>query len=159
LFAARDTIAFLRHGGAEDGNPCAGEIRHAYAFGASQSGRYLRQFLYLGLNEDEAERMVFDGMLVHIAGGKRGGDFNQRFGQPSVSLHPTMSNAFPFNGHGEHRPGHRTQRRPARPGVAPIRPSHGVSRCRRPSRKRPPLALTLFMPREIDTEDTNSTPI
>ena len=40
---------------------------------------------------------MFDGMLVHIAGGKRGGDFNQRFGQPSASLHPTMSNAFPFN--------------------------------------------------------------
>jgi Alpha/beta hydrolase domain len=91
------TVAFLRHGGAEDGNPCAGAIERAYAFGASQSGRFLRQFLYLGLNEDEQERMVFDGLLVHIAGGKRGGDFNQRFGQPSASLHPTMSNAFPFN--------------------------------------------------------------
>ncbi len=96
LLVARDTVAFLRHAGAADGNPCAGDIRHAYAFGASQSGRYLRQFLYLGLNEDEQERIVFDGMLVHIAGGKRGGDFNQRFGQPSASLHPTMSNAFPF---------------------------------------------------------------
>jgi hypothetical protein len=62
----------------------AGDIRHCYAFGASQSGRYLRQFLYLGLNEDEQARMVFDGVLVHIAGGKRGGDFNQRFGQPSA---------------------------------------------------------------------------
>ena len=97
LLAARDTVAFLRHGNAQAGNPCAGDIRHAYAFGASQSGRYLRQFLYLGLNEDEAERIVFDGMLVHIAGGKRGGDFNQRFGQPSASLHPSMSNIFPFN--------------------------------------------------------------
>jgi Alpha/beta hydrolase domain len=97
LLAARDWVAFLRHGGASEGNPCAGDIRHAYAFGASQSGRYLRQFLYLGLNEDETERMVLDGVLVHIAGGKRGGDFNQRFGQPSASLHPSMSNAFPFN--------------------------------------------------------------
>jgi hypothetical protein len=97
LVAARDTVAFLRHGGASQGNPCAGDVQHAYAFGASQSGRYLRQLLYLGLNEDEAERMVFDGVLVHIAGGKRGGDFNQRFGQPSASLHPSMSNAFPFN--------------------------------------------------------------
>jgi len=97
LLAARDTVAFLRYGGAQDGNPCAGDIRHSYAFGASQSGRYLRQFLYLGLNEDEQKRVVFDGVLVHIAGGKRGGDFNQRFGQPSASLHPTMSNAFPFN--------------------------------------------------------------
>jgi hypothetical protein len=97
LLAARDMVAFLRHGRAEDGNPCAGHVRHAYAFGASQSGRYLRQFLYLGLNEDEEERIVFDGVVAHIAGGKRGGDFNQRFGQPSASLHPTMSNAFPFN--------------------------------------------------------------
>jgi hypothetical protein len=96
LLAARDAVAFLRHGSAHDSNPCADDIERAYAFGASQSGRYLRQFLYLGLNEDEAERIVFDGMLVHIAGGKRGGDFNQRFGQPSASLHPTMSNAFPF---------------------------------------------------------------
>jgi len=97
LLAARDLVAFLRHATAKDGNPCAIDIRQAFAFGASQSGRYLRQFLYLGLNEDEQERMVFDGVLVHIAGGKRGGDFNQRFGQPSASLHPTMSNAFPFN--------------------------------------------------------------
>ena len=94
LLAARDCVAFLRHAGAEAGNPCAAAIERAYAFGASQSGRYLRQFLYLGLNEDEAERIVFDGMLVHIAGAKRGGDFNQRFGQPSAS---TNSDSFPFN--------------------------------------------------------------
>ena len=73
LLTARDSIAFLRYGTAQVGNPCAGDIQHAYAFGASQSGRYLRQFLYLGLNEDEQERLVFDGLLVHIAGGKRGG--------------------------------------------------------------------------------------
>ena len=58
-----------RYGGAQDGNPSAGDIRHCYTLGASQSGRYPRQFLYLGLNEDEQERMVFDGVLVHIAGG------------------------------------------------------------------------------------------
>ena len=93
LLAVRDIVSFLRHGSAAD-NPCAGDIQHAYAFGASQSGRFLRQLLYLGLNEDEAERMVFDGVLVHIAGGKRGGDFNMRFGQPSASL---PSDPFPFN--------------------------------------------------------------
>ena len=37
--------------------------------------------------------MVFDGVLVHIAGGKRG-DFNMRFGQPSASL---PSDPFLFN--------------------------------------------------------------
>jgi len=89
----RDLVSFLRHSNGAD-NPCAGDIQHAYAFGASQSGRFLRQLLYLGLNEDEAERMVFDGVLVHIAGGKRGSDFNMRFGQPSASL---PSDPFPFN--------------------------------------------------------------
>jgi hypothetical protein len=96
LLTARDIVAFLRHDTTQRGNPCGGNIERAYAFGASQSGRYLRQFLYLGLNEDEQEHMVFDGLLVHIAGGKRGGDFNQRFGQPSASLQPNMSNLFPF---------------------------------------------------------------
>jgi hypothetical protein len=52
LLTARDTVAFLRHGSAEDGNPCAADIRQAYAFGASQSGRYLRHFLYLGTAGD-----------------------------------------------------------------------------------------------------------
>ena len=96
LLTMRDIVAFLRYGTAPAGNPCAGDVQHAYAFGASQSGRYLRQFLYLGLNEDEQERQVFDGLLVHIAGGKRGGDFNQRFGQPSSTQHPSMSDLFPF---------------------------------------------------------------
>jgi hypothetical protein len=96
LLTARDIVAFLRYGTSQAGNPFAGGVQHAYAFGASQSGRYLRQFLYLGLNEDEQERLVFDGLLVHIAGGKRGGDFNQRIGQPSSTLHPSMSDLFPF---------------------------------------------------------------
>ena len=93
LLAARDIVSFLRYSRSAD-NPCAGDIQHAYAFGASQSGRFLRQLLYLGLNEDETAQIVFDGVLVHIAGGKRGGDFNMRFGQPSASL---PSDPFPFN--------------------------------------------------------------
>ena len=95
LLTARDAAAFLRYGNVDEGNPCASNLQHAYAFGASQSGRYLREFLHLGLNEDEQERTVFDGLLVHIAGGKRGGDFNQRFGQPSSSSR--MSDLFPFH--------------------------------------------------------------
>ena len=93
LLAARDLVSFLRADRSAD-NPCARNIRHAYAFGASQSGRFLRQLLYLGFNEDETAQIVFDGVLVHIAGGKRGGDFNMRFGQPSASL---PSDPFPFN--------------------------------------------------------------
>jgi hypothetical protein len=57
-----------------------------FAYGVSQSGRFLRQFLHEGLNTDEAGRPVFDGVFAHIAGARRG-EFNQRFGQPSLT-HP-----------------------------------------------------------------------
>jgi hypothetical protein len=83
LLAVRDCAAFLRSAGAEAGNPCAGRVAHVYGFGASQSGRFLRHFLYLGLNLDEEGRQVFDGLLVHIAGARRG-EFNHRYAQPSV---------------------------------------------------------------------------
>jgi hypothetical protein len=39
---------------------------------------------------------VFDGYLIHIAGGGRGVDFNQRFGQPSNTLRPRMRETPPF---------------------------------------------------------------
>ena len=59
-------------------------MQYAYSFGRSQSGRFLRHFLYLRLNQDEQDRTVFDGLLPLVAGGGRG-EFNQRFGQPSNS--------------------------------------------------------------------------
>jgi hypothetical protein len=46
-----------------------GAIEHAIGFGTSQSGRFLRTFLYYGFNEDEQGRKVFDGVLSHVAGG------------------------------------------------------------------------------------------
>jgi hypothetical protein len=95
LAATRDMVSFLRYGVAPEGNPCASDIERAYGFGASQSGRFLRQFLYLGLNEDEAGRTVFDGVMPHIAGSGRG-EFNQRFGQPSSIAKQSMGNLFPF---------------------------------------------------------------
>jgi hypothetical protein len=49
------------------------EIRHALAFGVSQSGRLLRHFLYEGFNEDEQGKRVFDGVFDDVGGaGKRG---------------------------------------------------------------------------------------
>jgi hypothetical protein len=41
------------------------------AFGSSQSGRFLRTFLYYGFNSDENGQQVFDGVMAHIAGGAR----------------------------------------------------------------------------------------
>ena len=95
LLAVRDFVSYLRHADAAADNPCAGDLEHAYAFGASQSGRFLRHLLYLGLNQDENGRPVFDGIMAHIAGGRRG-EFNQRFGQPSNLVEQSTSALFPF---------------------------------------------------------------
>ena len=94
LAAVRDFISHLRYSNRPD-NPCAGDIRHTLAFGSSQSGRFLRHMLYLAMNQDEDDRMVFDGIIANIAGGRRG-EFNQRFGQPSNLLEYSTSSLFPF---------------------------------------------------------------
>ncbi len=79
-FAGRATCSFLKHD-QTDANPDAG-IRYAYGWGVSQSGRYLRQFLYEGFNEDDQGRKVFDGVIDEVGGAGRG-SFNYRFGQAS----------------------------------------------------------------------------
>ena len=96
LLAVRDTVSFLRYSTDQVDNPCAGHLQYAYSFGRSQSGRFLRHFLYLGLNEDEQNRAVFDGMIPLVAGGGRG-EFNQRFGQSSNSNKYSTKNLFPFH--------------------------------------------------------------
>jgi hypothetical protein len=83
--AVRDLISFLRsRAGAKqlfrNGEPAA--FTRAYGFGVSQSGRFLRNFLCLGFNVDEAGRKVFDGLMPHVAGGGLG-FFNHRFAQPT----------------------------------------------------------------------------
>lgn len=83
FLAVRDASAWLRWGSAESGNPCAGTLDRAYLYGMSQNGRFIREMLQRGLDEDERGRMVFDGVLSHIAGAQRG-EFNVRFGQPSL---------------------------------------------------------------------------
>ncbi len=96
LLATRDLGAFLKYGTAGEGNPCAGDLEYAYSFGVSQSGRLLRHFLYLGLNQDERDRMVFDGLIPHVAGGKHG-EFNHRFAQPSSQASRSPNNLFPYS--------------------------------------------------------------
>ena len=95
LLALRDTATFLREGSST--NPCFGGFQRTYAFGVSQTGRMLRHFMYLGLNVDEAGQQVFDGILPHVAGGRRG-EFNHRFAQPSAQSVPGFGQLFPFSG-------------------------------------------------------------
>ncbi|MCB1692134.1 MAG: hypothetical protein KDI19_05170, partial [Pseudomonadales bacterium] len=94
LLAVRDAASCIRYGDAASIVP--DEFEHTYAFGVSQTGRFLRQFLYDGLNVDERRRPVFDGMWLHIAGAQRG-DFNFRFAQPTVATVPSLGQRFPFS--------------------------------------------------------------
>ncbi len=87
--AVRDFLSHLKYGA----SPIPG-IHRAYAFGVSQSGRFLRTFLYYGFNRDEAGRQVLDGVMAHVAGGGRG-SFNHRFAQPSRDAHPFMNTFYP----------------------------------------------------------------
>ena len=95
LLTVRDVVACLRSGDLGDQHPCTSPIERAYGFGVSQSGRFLRHFLYLNLNTDEAERQVFDGFLVHVAGARRG-EFDYRFAQPSANTMQSPNTVFPF---------------------------------------------------------------
>jgi alpha/beta hydrolase family protein len=47
------------------------KVPKTIAWGSSQSGRFLRTFLYYGFNSDEKNQQVFDGVMAHIAGGAR----------------------------------------------------------------------------------------
>jgi hypothetical protein len=88
LLAVRDCASFLRYSDSDE-NPLAGRIDRVYGWGMSQTGRMLRHFLYLGLNLDEEGRKAFDGINPHVGGGRRG-EFNHRFGQPSVQSTPSF---------------------------------------------------------------------
>jgi hypothetical protein len=94
MIAMRDTVAFLHHSDAAE-NPAAGRIDTTLGFGISQSGRFLRHFLYTGQNLDESGRQVFDGLLIHVAGARRG-EFNHRYGQPSDQHQPSFGHLMPF---------------------------------------------------------------
>ena len=105
--ATRDLVSFVRYERADDrgtANPLVGEgggIRHAVAFGGSQSGRYLRHFIELGMNKDTRGRRVFEGMFAHTAGA--GKVFaNHTFGEPGRTFtqhedHDYPENWFPFS--------------------------------------------------------------
>jgi hypothetical protein len=73
--------------------PVSGQA--AYIFGASQSGRLLRQFLHDGFNVDERGRQVFALAWPHIAGAGLG-SFNERFAMPGYSSFPATRAPFDY---------------------------------------------------------------
>jgi uncharacterized protein (DUF305 family) len=88
--AIRETASAMRY---RPDFPIVGH--HAIVFGASQSGRFLREFLYTGFNVDERGRRAFDAVWPHIAGAALG-RFNVRF---STTTHgqPFLPTRFPFS--------------------------------------------------------------
>lgn len=101
--ATRDVTSFLRRNGT-DVNPMAAggrsTVQRAIGFGVSQSGRFLRDFLYFGFNEDLAGGLIFDGLMPHVAGGRRIAT-NYRFGLNGRNArHPQdaawQADLFPF---------------------------------------------------------------
>ena len=72
--ATRDLISFLRYN-AGDANPLIDKEmktpRWVIGFGSSQSGRFLKDLIYQGFNQDEAGRIVFDGAIPHISASRR----------------------------------------------------------------------------------------
>src|SRR5438067_289079 len=82
----RDLTSFLRNEDRDDvgnPNPVGRGIRRAYAAGGSQTGGYLRDYIYLGFNEDQMGRKVFDGIIPWIAGTDRV-FINVRFADPNT---------------------------------------------------------------------------
>jgi hypothetical protein len=101
--AVRDLISFLKYEKVDlqgNANPVVGNITTTLATGISQSGRYLRDFLWLGFNTDKQLRTVFDGMLP-LVGGSRKTYTNYRWSKPGdysrqQETHYTPGDQFPF---------------------------------------------------------------
>ncbi len=89
LAAVRDVASWVKHD-----TTALANARFVYGFGSSQSGRFLRTFLYQGFNADVAGRQVFDGVMAHIAGSARL-DVNRRGATPTT-LGGFSATAFPF---------------------------------------------------------------
>ena len=85
--AFRDVQSFFKYEKADDFgtlNPVAGKVRWAIMRGVSQSGNFTRHYIHLGMNQDEAGRIVHEGAWPLIAGRRVAN--NSRWGQPDGVL-------------------------------------------------------------------------
>jgi hypothetical protein len=89
MAAVRDMMSWLKHDPAS-----LAPTRYGVAYGVSQTGRFLRHFLYQDFNVDEQGRPAFDGIFAHTAGAGRG-SFNHRFAQPSRDAQPYSTFFYP----------------------------------------------------------------
>ncbi len=97
MTAVRDAASYLR-----DHQESPAAVKRVLAFGGSQSGRFLRHFLYQGFHLGLDGKRVVDGVFTSVAGAGRG-SFNHRFAQPSRASLPFLTfffptDIFPFSG-------------------------------------------------------------
>ncbi len=96
--AVRDLVTFLC--GSNRMNPLLNEsgecpITHRLAYGSSQCGRFLRDYLYQGFNRSLENKRVFDGVFANVPG-CRVGFFNYRHAQPARAWGFFPNFDFPF---------------------------------------------------------------
>ena len=100
--AVRDVVSFFRYESADEtgkpnplnlgsGGP---PIDFALAYGRSQPGRFLREFLNLGFNENLQGRKVLDGVYASLAGSRRI-HLNSAFAQPGRFVRQHEDHLFP----------------------------------------------------------------
>ncbi len=83
LAAIRDVVSFFKYEEKDQGdfqNALFGNVRYAFGWGHSQSGRLLNHFVHQNFNGDEKKRIVFDGIIANCPGAGKG-EFNSRFAQ------------------------------------------------------------------------------
>ncbi len=103
LAVIRDTVSY-----AKNDLSSLFYVNNMIGFGVSQTGRFLRHFLYQGFNTDVDGNQVFDGVIIHAAGAGRG-SFNHRFAQPSRDGHRfstffSPTDIFPFTSQSQRNP-------------------------------------------------------
>ncbi len=104
--AVRDLISFLKYADKDDAgakNPArdGAPVENVYAWGRSQTGRVIRDYLHSGFNADAEGRKVFDGIMPHVSGGgmmwmnHRFANLNGTAGQ-QYEDHFNIADRFPF---------------------------------------------------------------
>ncbi len=99
MAAVRDVVSFIKYEKADKNgfdNPLAGVIDYAYAWGHSQSARFLYHYVYQNFNGDEKNRKVLDGIYANCAGSGKG-LFNSRFAQTTRHGSHHECNLFPID--------------------------------------------------------------
>lgn len=100
--STRDLVSFLRHERSA-ANPLVARAGHqggdtpmlrAIGFGRSQSGRYIKDFVYHGFNLDEGGQVTFEGIMPLISG-SRLMSVNGEFGMPGRQVGHYGGDQFP----------------------------------------------------------------